>query len=163
MESRVKTTYHLFKWCGWLKAVFVEVYWLRILSNLKNLLPGCSGQVYFHVRLVLIPLFRWKFAKYVCTYLMSKPIKMNFFSCYIPILIIRDAKLAVSASYAQSRDSTYAACKIHVFWTPRLRFFLGKACLDTWIRWLNPEFYNQIVKFWIQSSILLHTQPHIDL
>jgi len=33
-------------------------------------------------------------------------------------------------------------CSIYVFWTPLSPIFLGKACLDTEIGWLNPEFYD---------------------
>jgi len=32
-----------------------------------------------------------------------------------------------------------------------LPIFLGKACLNTQIRWLNPEFNDRMVKFWIQA------------
>jgi len=35
MESRLKTTHCLFKWCRWLKAVFIAVNWLRVLGNLE--------------------------------------------------------------------------------------------------------------------------------
>jgi len=35
MESRLKTTHHLFKWCRRLKAVSIAVYWLCVLGYLK--------------------------------------------------------------------------------------------------------------------------------
>ena len=35
MESRLKTTQHLFKWCCRLNDVFLVIYWQRILGNLK--------------------------------------------------------------------------------------------------------------------------------
>ena len=35
MESRLKTTHCLFKWCRQLKAVFSAVYWLLVLGNLN--------------------------------------------------------------------------------------------------------------------------------
>jgi len=43
-----------------------------------------------------------------------------------------------------------------------LHIFLVKVCLDTRIGQLNPEFFDRIIKFWIQPSVLLHTQSHID-
>jgi len=37
MESRLKITHRLFKWCRRLKAVFIAVYWLRVLGNFEIL------------------------------------------------------------------------------------------------------------------------------
>jgi len=42
MESQLKTTHHLFKWSRRLKAVFIAVYWLQVLGNLKFYLYGES-------------------------------------------------------------------------------------------------------------------------
>ena len=46
MESQLKTTHHLFKWCRRLKAVFIPVYWLRVLGNLKFNLYSESENCY---------------------------------------------------------------------------------------------------------------------
>ena len=40
-----------------------------------------------------------------------------------------------------------------------LPIFLGKACLDARIGYLNPEFYDLVVKFWIQLSVC-HIHSH---
>jgi len=46
MESRLKKTHHLFKWCCQLKAVFIAVYWLSILGNLNFYLNSESENGY---------------------------------------------------------------------------------------------------------------------
>ena len=40
------TTYHLFKWCCRLKAVFIAVYWLHVLGNFKFYLYSESENGY---------------------------------------------------------------------------------------------------------------------
>jgi len=48
IESLLKTTHCLFKWCHWLKVVdlFIAVYWLRVLGNLKFYLYSESENGY---------------------------------------------------------------------------------------------------------------------
>ena len=55
--------------------------------------------------------------------------------------------LAMFIFMKYSRDSIYAVCIVwHVYatllWTPLSPIFLEKACLDTRIGWLNPQFYH---------------------
>ena len=46
MEPHIKTTHCLFKWCCWLKAVLIIVYWLCILGYLKFYLYNESENGY---------------------------------------------------------------------------------------------------------------------
>ena len=125
--------------------MWIKEYW----HGLKNQTPGASifwcrsGKCLFEMKIRQI---------FVYACLMSKPIFKK--SSWVPILIICNAKLPVSVSYTQSRDCIYAyatlqyPCVLDIPLT-FLPVFIGKACLDTQIRCLHPEFYNLVIKFWI--------------
>ena len=90
---------------------------------------------------------------HVCTCLMSKPIKNPFFLLHTYTYNPRCEAACVCQLCLKHRFRMHGH--------PSHLFFLGKPALDTRIRWLNPEFYNQVLKFWIYTHIELRMYPYM--